>query len=366
MAEAITYADLRFVKAPLQKNVSSRLGQDPGADEDGEITYENVQVPSAPVGPPSLEPYGLGDKAGVKSEQPTKAWSSMTSPVAGRNLPGCAAGMQYFLLGLLLTCLLLGVASICLGVRYLQVSQQLQQVNRVLEGTNSSLRKQLYLKITELGQRKQDLQEFQKKLAQSQEALQAEQGSHQAAEGQLQVCQSNREKTEEILRREEGQRNNLEQRLSSTHDILKPYFRCPSPETCCPMGWILNKKSCFYLTTTRRNWEESQNHCKSLSSDLAQFKDGSHYYTSSYYSSLSLVISREDVSDSYWVGLKLKDIWGWTDDPSYFRTDKQHSRCAKAEKEGWPRVKPERCVSLLPCICEMAAFRYPDEDYSLH
>lgn len=31
MAEAITYADLRFVKAPLKKSISSRLGQGKGA-----------------------------------------------------------------------------------------------------------------------------------------------------------------------------------------------------------------------------------------------------------------------------------------------------------------------------------------------
>lgn len=30
MAEAITYADLRFVKAPLKKSISSRLGQGKG------------------------------------------------------------------------------------------------------------------------------------------------------------------------------------------------------------------------------------------------------------------------------------------------------------------------------------------------
>lgn len=30
MAEAITYADLRFVKAPLKKSVSRRLGQGKG------------------------------------------------------------------------------------------------------------------------------------------------------------------------------------------------------------------------------------------------------------------------------------------------------------------------------------------------
>ncbi|KAI4542229.1 hypothetical protein MJG53_003428 [Ovis ammon polii x Ovis aries] len=63
MAEAITYADLRFVKAPLKKSNSSRLGHDPEADEDGELTYENV--PPGTGGPSSLASSGLRDKAGV-------------------------------------------------------------------------------------------------------------------------------------------------------------------------------------------------------------------------------------------------------------------------------------------------------------
>uniref|UniRef100_A0A8C9HD52 CD72 molecule n=1 Tax=Piliocolobus tephrosceles TaxID=591936 RepID=A0A8C9HD52_9PRIM len=87
MAEAITYADLRFVKAPLKKSISSRLGQDPGADDDGELTYENVQVPPVPGGPSSLASSGLGNKAAVKSEQPTASWSAVTSLAVGRTLP---------------------------------------------------------------------------------------------------------------------------------------------------------------------------------------------------------------------------------------------------------------------------------------
>lgn len=33
MAETITYADLRFVKAPLKKSISNRLGQGKGEHE---------------------------------------------------------------------------------------------------------------------------------------------------------------------------------------------------------------------------------------------------------------------------------------------------------------------------------------------
>ncbi|XP_023485414.1 B-cell differentiation antigen CD72 isoform X1 [Equus caballus] len=405
MAEAITYADLRFVKAPLKKGIARRLGQDPEADEDGELTYENVQVPPVPGGSSSAS-SGVGDKAGVQSEPPPAARSSATPPAAGRPLrgstpqslpvaiaspysgtpssaecgnplptqtatpaPGRAAFRQYLVLGALLTCLLLGAASICLGVRYLQVSQQLQQTNSVLEATNSSLRQQLSQKITQLGQREVDLQGSSSKLAQTQEALQMEQKVCQATREQLQACQSNREETEENLRREEGQRRNLEQRLSGVQDTLKPFFTCPSADTCCPVGWIQNERSCFYVSVTRRSWEESQKHCKSLSSDLATFSDTSRLY-SNYASRLNKVLVQVGQLDSYWIGLSFNKHWQWTDGTRVFgfeynRYYPENPRCAKVQSS-WPKLQPEKCSSSLPCICEMKAFRYPDGDHYLH
>ncbi|XP_069328236.1 B-cell differentiation antigen CD72 [Eulemur rufifrons] len=273
MAEAITYADLRFVKAPLKKSVSIRMGQgqDPEADEDGELTYENVQVTPAPGGPSSLVSSGLD--AGVKAEQAAAAWRSVTSPAARLALSCRAPCWHYLLLCLLLTCLLLGVAATCLGVRYLQASQQLQQMNRVLEATNSSLRQQLRLKITQLGQREEDLQGSRRELAQSQEALQAEQRVHRDAEEQLQACQSDRVKTNESLQGEKERRSALEQQLSSIGDTLKPLLPCQSQDTCCPVGWIQYSKSCFYFSSTRKSWQMSKNLCESLSSKLATFSE---------------------------------------------------------------------------------------------
>ncbi|XP_058550972.1 B-cell differentiation antigen CD72 isoform X3 [Neofelis nebulosa] len=306
MAEAITYADLRFVKAPLKKSVSSRSGQE--ADEDEELTYENVQVPSVSVsgGPLSLASSGVGDKADwsshrsarLQAEQPTASWSSVASPAAGRILTGRAACTLYLFLGLLLACLLLGVAAICLGVRYLQGSQQLQQMNSVLEATNSSLRQHLHLKITQLGKREEDLQGSKRELALSQEALQEEQRVHQATQEQLQACQSDREKTKEALQSEEVQRRTLEQRLSRMQDTMKPLFTCPLSDTCCPSGWILNEKSCFYISLTARTWDESQNHCKSLSSDLATFND--IYYSGNYLNNARKMLTEVNPPGSFW------------------------------------------------------------------
>lgn len=67
MADAITYADLRFVKVPLKNSASNHLGQDCEAYEDGELTYENVQVSPVPGGPPGLASPALADKAASRS-----------------------------------------------------------------------------------------------------------------------------------------------------------------------------------------------------------------------------------------------------------------------------------------------------------
>ncbi|XP_023059006.1 B-cell differentiation antigen CD72 [Piliocolobus tephrosceles] len=360
MAEAITYADLRFVKAPLKKSISSRLGQDPGADDDGELTYENVQVPPVPGGPSSLASSGLGNKAAVKSEQPTASWSAVTSLAVGRTLPCRTACLRYFLLGLLLTCLLLGVAVICLGVRYLQVSQQLQQMNRVLEATNSSLRQQLHLKIRQLGQSAEDLQGSRRELAQSQEALQVEQRAHQAAEGQLQACQTDSEKTKETLQSEEQQRRVLEQKLSNMENRLKPFFTCRSSDTCCPTGWTVYQKSCFYISLTSKTWQESQKHCETLSSKLATL--GEIYQQSHSYFTLNWLLPNGGSGNSYWTGLSSNKDGKLTDDTQHSWVYVQSSKCTKLQNTwSWYWTKEtEACRSSLPFICEMTAFRFPD------
>ncbi|XP_010329988.1 B-cell differentiation antigen CD72 [Saimiri boliviensis] len=366
MAEAVTYADLRFVKAPLKKSNSSRLGQDLAADEDGELTYENVQVPSVPGVPLSLASSGLGDNTAARSQQPTASWSAVTSPVVGRILPCRTACLRYLVLGLLLTCLLLGVAAICLGVSYLQVSQQLQQMNRVLEATNSSLRQQLRLKIMQLEQRAEDLQGSRRDLVQSQEALQAEQRAHQEAEGQLQACQADKEKTKETLRSEEEQRRALEQKLSDMNR-LKPFFTCRSSDTCCPVGWTVLQKSCFYKSLTRKNWEDSQRHCESLSSKLATF---SGIYPQSYnYWNLSPLLPNGDSENSYWIGLSSNKDGKLTDDTQLSRVYGKNSKCPSVTNTVWSsytRLHQEACKTYLPSICEMTAFRFPDWDSPLH
>ncbi|KAM4877519.1 B-cell differentiation antigen CD72 isoform 1-T2 [Thomomys bottae] len=359
MAEAITYADLRFVKAPLKKSVSSRLGQDSEDYEDGELTYENVQVSSVPVGAPGVASSGLGDKARVEAEQPAKSWRCMKLST-GQVLP-CPTStscLQYLLLGLLLACLLLGTATICLGGSYLQLSQQFQKMTRVLEATNSSLRQQLHQRITQLGQHEENLQECRRQLSQSQQALQEEQRGHQVAEGQRQACQSDAEKTKETLKREEEQRRALDQRLTSTQDRLKSFLKCSTPGSCCPVGWEPYRSSCFYFSHTLKTWEESQKSCVDLSSKLATFHEGKSSYQ-------GLSSSTGDFlgmgSCSYWTNSRCREQW-WIGNSQQSGSHYQKSKCCTVQTWSRPRIQEVTCTELLYFICEREAFSLPDKE----
>ncbi|XP_054981278.1 B-cell differentiation antigen CD72 [Sorex araneus] len=364
MAESITYADLRFVKAPL-KNAVCQLDQD--VDEDGDLTYENVQVCPAPGALASLASSGPGDKAGpctgLGSEQQPSSWPSATPLATGRVLCGRAICTKYVLLGLLLGCLLLGVAAIGLGVRYLQVSQQLQRAHRNLESTNSSLGQRLHQAEAKLKQQAEELQGARLELTQREESLHKVQQVGQDTQRQLDNCRREQDETKNTLRSEQEQRSNLEQRLKSMEsmrDKLRQFFTCNSPDFCCPVGWTLKRGTCFHISPTRKTWQESQEYCNSLSSDMIATESYSlDKIKNAFYS----LFDELPWSGPYWIHYRPPDEREHWDDPE--------KKCATVIQSTWNH-KPlylklwSNCMNPLHCICELKAFRYPDVEYSLH
>ena len=273
-ADTITYADLRFVKVPLKNSASNHLGQDCEAYEDGELTYENVQVSPVPGGPPGLASPALADKAD------------------------------------------------------LQVSRQFQEGTRIWEATNSSLQQQLREKISQLGQKEVELQKARKELISSQDTLQEKQRTHEDAEQQLQACQAERAKTKENLKTEEERRRDLDQRLTSTRETLRRFFS-DSSDTCCPCGWIPYQERCFYISHTLGSLEESQKYCTSLSSKLAAFDEPSkYYYEVSLPSGLEELLDR---SKSYWIQMSKK----WRQDSD---SQSRHCVRIKTYYQKWERT----------------------------
>lgn len=46
---------------------------------------------------------------------------------------------------------------------------------------------------------------------------------------------------------------------------LLPVYRCQQ----CPMGWLKFDQQCFYLSTTRLNWDNSRKNCSASGGSLA-------------------------------------------------------------------------------------------------
>ncbi|XP_040819836.1 B-cell differentiation antigen CD72-like isoform X2 [Ochotona curzoniae] len=311
MAESIIYADLWFVKTPLRKN-NSNPGEE--SDKDGKLTYENMEALSDPEAPTSLAlAIGPEDETAFHMEQPARTWSSATAPDAEQILP------------------------------YLQVTQQFGQMSRLLETSNSSLQEQLHLGTAQMRQREKDLQDSKEQLAQNERALEEEQGVHQAAEEQLQLCQANRTKMQENL-------HTLQRKLSHLQDTVRPFFTCPSQGTCCMVGWILIQRRCFHISLTKRDWQESWEYCKSLSSDLTTVTDNPWSYSYSEIFPWKSLLSQFSEDTSYWVGHGLnKDRWRL---PGQCSMIDSHSVVVHASL-----LRSQVCSNQLPCICEMASFR---------
>ncbi|XP_072463001.1 B-cell differentiation antigen CD72 [Notamacropus eugenii] len=359
MAESITYADLRFVKSPLKKTLSARLKQDPEVDEDGELTYENVQVPSAKDGFSSPTQPGLGGQTGgEKTEKTVTAPYSVTSPIARRILPCPVAWIPYILLSLLGTCLLLGVATISLGIQYMQISHQLRNTKQVLEVSNGSLWQQLQMGAIQLSRKEKDLQAAWEKLAQSQQNLKVEKEQHQAAEGYLLTCRSERNKTELNLKDNMEEKRNLEEKLKTLQNELKKVqtlFRCPFrsngqglkyfhqfPEYCCPLGWILLKKKCLYISNIWKTWRQSDLFCQTLSSKL---------FVPSAWDDREFINRETDKTRE-----KLFDFWVQRRE-TYKQTQDQNT-CSSLGRHFYSYYS---CEVTLPFICEKEAITPPAE-----
>ncbi|XP_027695352.1 B-cell differentiation antigen CD72 isoform X2 [Vombatus ursinus] len=361
MAESITYAHLRFAKSPLKKTLSARLKQDPEVDEDGELTYENVQVPSAKDVFPSPAQPGLGEQiGGEKTEKPVTASHSVTSPVARRILPCPVAWTPHILLSLLGTCLLLGVTTISLGVQYMQISHQLRNTNQVLEVTNGSLWQKLEMGAIHLSRKEMDLQAAREELSQTQQKLEVEKGQHQAAEDYLLTCRLEWNKTELSLKDNMEEKKNLEEKLKILQNRLKqvqPLFSCPSrnngqewkfhqfPENCCPLGWTLFKKKCLYISSNQKNWRQSDLFCQSLSSKLFVFESWGDREP------IRQILNKEKLFDDFW-------IQGWQIKNKRER-DQNTVKCSILNHYSY--YSSDFCDKILSFICEKEAIISPVE-----
>ncbi|XP_034297795.1 B-cell differentiation antigen CD72 isoform X2 [Pantherophis guttatus] len=245
MAGDLTYADLRFARSPPEKS----HGEEPN---DGELTYENFQVPR-----------GLEKEAAecgpLKNTPELPCWATSCHrwrPVTNRPM-----------LGALALCLFLLATNITLGVQYLQASRQLQQASRDHAAKSHILGERTHhlqagleeswhlLRLTE-----QELNSTKKELNSTKVAL----WQSQAAENQ----------TRWKLQRQElllGQANSslalLQREKASLETHLSQATSCRQIG-CCPRGWTLFRWKCLWASSERKTWSESKLDCERKSSRL--------------------------------------------------------------------------------------------------
>ncbi|XP_061573034.1 C-type lectin domain family 4 member E isoform X2 [Cololabis saira] len=146
-------------------------------------------------------------------------------------------------------------------------------------------------------------------------------------------------------------RNNLPPTCSleeCQHQFPNIQYKSKGCQQCAP-GWVPYGRSCYFLSTFRLSWADSQRNCSSSGGSLA-------------------VITSQDVQDflttkgnlMYWIGLKHTDSnWNWVDksplQKSYWTDASAGGDCAllnteSRSKKNWIRAN---CQSSTYFICHL-------------
>nr|XP_057909841.1 early activation antigen CD69 [Doryrhamphus excisus] len=132
-------------------------------------------------------------------------------------------------------------------------------------------------------------------------------------------------------------------------------IRTQNPHGCycchkCPTGWVRLDQSCFYLSTFRLSWEQSQKNCSAEGSSLA--------VVSSHKIQNFLTQKGKDIK--YWIGLRLiGTTWTWVNNTvvgqSYWRDNSTHGDCGilssgDQTKNNWMKYS---CRAYTYYICQL-------------
>ncbi|NXY77127.1 CLC4E protein, partial [Glareola pratincola] len=78
---------------------------------------------------------------------------------------------------------------------------------------------------------------------------------------------------------------------------------------CCPNGWKLFQKSCYYLSTDLMSWVESVQNCTGMGSHLVVINSEAEQ------TFLSIELQQFPKGRNYYIGLHVQEVgkWQWVD-----------------------------------------------------
>ncbi|XP_073468132.1 C-type lectin domain family 12 member B-like isoform X3 [Aquarana catesbeiana] len=233
MTDSVTYADLRFGDIALKE---AKHGGSTQEDLTEDVMYENVtglRPPREKIPPPA--------------------------PIMGRGHQ-LKAGLQkwslYLSLVLLLLCLVSLAALIGLTVKYVQQSNDFQKLVTDHETMSSSMTRSLRSGEDLLALVKKKLVITESDLEKTRLELEKAVQGNMDLNSSLLQCQ--REEQNSI-----SERQATEEMLRDTKSKLDKYEK-----DFCPEGWILFGMKCFWFSSEKKAWQNSENDCGSKNSKL--------------------------------------------------------------------------------------------------
>uniref|UniRef100_A0A8C8AMF0 CD72 protein n=1 Tax=Otus sunia TaxID=257818 RepID=A0A8C8AMF0_9STRI len=232
MAQSVVYADLRFAKVMGGRSMASQaLEAGESLRDPPQSPYENMQP--APVGQD-------GDGA-----QPS---------------PGRWSWRWCIRVGLLATCLLLLVATVTLGACYWQVTRRLQDTSREHAAEQGRLER-------EVSVREQSLEQTRLELAWARAELQRAWQEGNSSQLELRSLNAELERVTEVLEETDKEMQEVREELRASESTVSSLRTCVNID-CCPLGWVLYRGKCLFISTEKKTWWDSYHDCKKKSASL--------------------------------------------------------------------------------------------------
>ncbi|NXM30253.1 CD72 protein, partial [Oxyruncus cristatus] len=219
MAQNVVYADLKFA------------GGSPSTipDED-DSPYENV-LPGPVTAAPS-------------PEHSPRRW----------HVPKALLPASLVLLLLLL------VAIVALGACYWQVTRSLQDASRDHAAEQGRLSQ-------ELSAREQSLEQAQGELVWARAELQRAWREGNISQQDLESLNTELGHVMEVLGKTEKEVQEVQGKLNNSESTVSSLRACVNTD-CCPLGWVLYRSKCLFISVQKKTWWNSKNDCKQKSAQL--------------------------------------------------------------------------------------------------
>uniref|UniRef100_A0A8C8AG11 B-cell differentiation antigen CD72 n=1 Tax=Otus sunia TaxID=257818 RepID=A0A8C8AG11_9STRI len=230
MAQSVVYADLRFAKVMGGRSMASQ------ALEAGESLRDPPRCPH------HAQPRGLTDACGRLC------------------LTGRWSWRWCIRVGLLATCLLLLVATVTLGACYWQVTRRLQDTSREHAAEQGRLER-------EVSVREQSLEQTRLELAWARAELQRAWQEGNSSQLELRSLNAELERVTEVLEETDKEMQEVREELRASESTVSSLRTCVNID-CCPLGWVLYRGKCLFISTEKKTWWDSYHDCKKKSASL--------------------------------------------------------------------------------------------------